>query len=953
MLPTDATTVFNASSNAIMSAIGDVDVIEQVAERAPGRRRGSLLRAPSVSAQFKSQLDRLVEEIGSTEAHYVRCLKPNEVKRPGIFDRERMVEQLRSVGVLEALRIARAGYSVRLPHTTFIELFSGFRSLVGADVVTTARKFPHAYCDSLVNALMGEVLRKNGDTVTSKPTGSFFDAANGDAPDGKARHEGVQVGRTLVFCKTETFNQFSQLRLELRERSALVLQRYYRGYRRRCFFQKLREFVHRIQSIVRGFIARKQVREMKRVRQERAVSVIQRCWRKKLARMRAVDKKIHQFRVRVAFRRFRLAHILVKEIVREEQELQAAAAAAAAEVEKEKALALEQMTIEKTQSDRHGDQEGRNAASRSKNSHSGSESEAYVEEKASRHKKSASSSSRRDQHRHRRRRQSSESESERSTRSEKVSRKKKSSSSRRDHRRSVSESGSEESSSDQRYSERGSRRRSSFSRSHASYRSRVESNRGSGSSGDDLSDHVPRRTRSTTSSRYEDHSRSRRKPSQMRKSRRDPVDDRNSKLENEILRLKQMLVEKHTSRDSFRAEARGGNGSRSSRSSSHFAGQDRYPGATLADYQSRAGRRSLSMDELALSADEDEDGDEVSLLLPPRRSQSVYQTRQLDQVSMLSQKIEELDAKCKFLEHLVARKSFDESSRSSFAYSQRSSGSSGWDRRRFPSVIDTGYQTSTNDGQFSDTGEMDHMIRNIQQQMDTLRQTMALKEEAIMQSRRDASHGMSFSSSRRTRSSSAASSGSYSGFLGDHLIHPMQQHSAMLSPSSESHRQQPSSAGSGGTYDGGSANGGVYSHPQTPTSGFQTRSLSMRMGSISSVGSGMGGPSRLAPRIVKWARSNSCFECEEPFNIFVRRHHCRMCGNSFCHEHSSRRVTLLGIGFDDEPVRVCDPCFVESYAYTQQPEVSYATSNSATRYSMPTFGGSSLSSLAASHASAA
>ncbi|GLD93393.1 hypothetical protein PINS_up001985 [Pythium insidiosum] len=44
------------------------------------------------------------------------------------------------------------------------------------------------------------------------------------------------------------------------------------------------------------------------------------------------------------------------------------------------------------------------------------------------------------------------------------------------------------------------------------------------------------------------------------------------------------------------------------------------------------------------------------------------------------------------------------------------------------------------------------------------------------------------------------------------------------------------------------------------------------------------------------------------------RHHCRMCGNSFCHEHSSRRVTLLGIGFDDEPVRVCDACFADYHA---------------------------------------
>ncbi|KAG3237258.1 hypothetical protein PI124_g17755 [Phytophthora idaei] len=42
------------------------------------------------------------------------------------------------------------------------------------------------------------------------------------------------------------------------------------------------------------------------------------------------------------------------------------------------------------------------------------------------------------------------------------------------------------------------------------------------------------------------------------------------------------------------------------------------------------------------------------------------------------------------------------------------------------------------------------------------------------------------------------------------------------------------------------------------------------------------------PRIVKRARSTNCYECEEPFNLFVRRHHCRMCGNSFWHEHSKR-----------------------------------------------------------------
>jgi hypothetical protein len=38
-----------------------------------------------------------------------------------------------------------------------------------------------------------------------------------------------------------------------------------------------------------------------------------------------------------------------------------------------------------------------------------------------------------------------------------------------------------------------------------------------------------------------------------------------------------------------------------------------------------------------------------------------------------------------------------------------------------------------------------------------------------------------------------------------------------------------------------------------------------------------------------------------------------------CAEHSSRRLSVFGIGFDDEPVRVCDACFADYYAAAQDP----------------------------------
>ncbi|KAG3173070.1 hypothetical protein PC128_g18360 [Phytophthora cactorum] len=123
------------------------------------------------------------------------------------------------------------------------------------------------------------------------------------------------------------------------------------------------------------------------------------------------------------------------------------------------------------------------------------------------------------------------------------------------------------------------------------------------------------------------------------------------------------------------------------------------------------------------------------------------------------------------------------------------------------------------------------------------------------------------------------------------------------------------SAGGSSHGNGPRSNGSSLGLPPTPTSSVAS---SFYQGPPRSAPAHFGG--RGMPRIVKWARSTNCYECEEPFNLFVRRHHCRMCGNSFCHEHSSRRVSVFGIGFDDEPVRVCDNCFAEYYAASQEPQ---------------------------------
>jgi myosin-5 len=74
----------------------------------------------SVSSQFSSQLRVLRSRIDETVPHYIRCLKPNDDLAPDYFEPKNVVEQLRCGGVLEAVRVSRAGYPTRYPHEAFL-----------------------------------------------------------------------------------------------------------------------------------------------------------------------------------------------------------------------------------------------------------------------------------------------------------------------------------------------------------------------------------------------------------------------------------------------------------------------------------------------------------------------------------------------------------------------------------------------------------------------------------------------------------------------------------------------------------------------------------------------------------------------------------------------------------------------------------------------------------------
>ena len=67
------------------------------------------VKKKSVSGMFTTQLKSLMETIGLTTPSYVRCIKPNSIKKPNVLEAILTLEQLRYAGVFQAVTIRQTG----------------------------------------------------------------------------------------------------------------------------------------------------------------------------------------------------------------------------------------------------------------------------------------------------------------------------------------------------------------------------------------------------------------------------------------------------------------------------------------------------------------------------------------------------------------------------------------------------------------------------------------------------------------------------------------------------------------------------------------------------------------------------------------------------------------------------------------------------------------------------
>ena len=84
---------------------------------------GSMKRKVTAGARIRSQAADLVATLKKCNPHYVRTIKSNDDKQPNFIDDARVAHQCKYLGLLENIRVRRAGYSYRQYFDKFLKRF--------------------------------------------------------------------------------------------------------------------------------------------------------------------------------------------------------------------------------------------------------------------------------------------------------------------------------------------------------------------------------------------------------------------------------------------------------------------------------------------------------------------------------------------------------------------------------------------------------------------------------------------------------------------------------------------------------------------------------------------------------------------------------------------------------------------------------------------------------------
>ena len=186
---------------------------------------------------FQNELLKLRKFIETTDLHFIRCIKPNDQNIPNSFEINRVFEQLKYNGVIEAVRVARSGYPIRFAHKEFIDIYH------------------------------------------------FIDY-----------QDLIVTGKTKYFLTKENFNILEQRKINKINDLTIKIQKNYRCYINFKKYKNLKNKCIKIQSTIRSYLCQKILLQLKKIKSQKIIKN----WWKMIKQRLTYLKIIYELKIKKA-----------------------------------------------------------------------------------------------------------------------------------------------------------------------------------------------------------------------------------------------------------------------------------------------------------------------------------------------------------------------------------------------------------------------------------------------------------------------------------------------------------------------------------------------------------------------------------------------------------------------------------------------------------------------------
>ncbi|XP_038020347.1 unconventional myosin-Ia isoform X1 [Motacilla alba alba] len=229
----------------------------------------SLKLPPTAGFQFKSSVAMLMKNLYSKNPNYIRCIKPNDTKSAMVFTPELVLAQVRYLGLMENVRVRRAGYAFRQLYGPFLQRYKMLNPRTwprwdrgdreGTEVLLAGLEFP------------AEELAFGHTKIFIRSPRTLFDLE-------RQRQERVAQLATLIQKMFRGWRCRTQY--QLMRKSQILISAWFRGHRQMNRYKQMKRSALILQAYARGWKSRRLLRELKsQCRRHAAATTIAAHWR--------------------------------------------------------------------------------------------------------------------------------------------------------------------------------------------------------------------------------------------------------------------------------------------------------------------------------------------------------------------------------------------------------------------------------------------------------------------------------------------------------------------------------------------------------------------------------------------------------------------------------------------------------------------------------------------------